>query len=57
MAVELLMLLWKDQGILARPSTKILAESLYEKYLSDYHHLQCPTAGLIVVQVRSNHLV
>ena len=39
-------------GILARPSSKTLVEWLYEKCISGYHHLQCPTFGPLVVQVR-----
>lgn len=27
-------------------------EFLYQKYISDYHHLQCPAAGPLVVQYR-----
>jgi len=31
--------LWQGQGILARPSSKTLVESLYDKYISGCHHL------------------
>ena len=39
MVAKLLMLLLQGQGILARPSSKTLVESLYEKYISVCHHL------------------
>jgi len=38
MATKFLMLLWQGQGVLARPSSKTLVESLYEKHISGYHH-------------------
>jgi len=57
LSLLVLMLLWQDQGILARPSSETLVEWLYEKYISDYHHLQSPVVGPLVVQVRSIHQV
>ena len=33
MAATFLMLLWQGQGILVRPSSKTLVESLYEKHI------------------------
>jgi len=39
MVAKFLMLLRQGQGILARPSSKTLVESLYEKYIAVYHHL------------------
>jgi len=40
MAAKFLMLLQKGQGILAKPSSKTLVESLCEKYVSLYDHLR-----------------
>jgi len=40
MAAKFLMILWQGQGIQERLSSKTLTESLYEKYISDYHHFQ-----------------
>ena len=56
MVAMFLMLLWQGRGILVRPSSKTLAESLYQKDVSGYHHLQCPAAGLLVVLVSLIHL-
>jgi len=44
---KFLMLLWQGQGILARPSSKTLAECLYEKYIS----FQC-TQQLVLLSYR-----
>jgi len=38
-ATKFLMLLQQGQVILARPSSKTLVESLYEKHISGYDHL------------------
>ena len=49
MAAKFSMFFWQSQGVLARPSFKTLVESLYQKYILGYNHLQCPTADLLVV--------
>ena len=54
MAVKFLMLFAKVRVFWQEPSSKTLVESLNEKYISGYHHLQCPAVGpRLVVQVRS----
>ena len=56
MAVKFLMLLWQRQGILARPSSETLVESLYKNTFQA--NIICNEAvGPLVVQVRSIHLV
>ena len=57
MAAKFLIILWQGQGILARASSKLLEESLYQKYILSYHHFQCPAAGHLVLQVRPIHQV
>ena len=44
MTAKFLLLLRHGQIILARPSSKTLVESLYEKYISGYHHFNVPSS-------------
>ena len=57
MAAKFLKLFWKSHGILARRLSKILVKSLYQKYISGYHPMQCVATDLFVVQVRLIHMV